>query len=193
MRLKLLAAALALLALAPIPAFADPNPGDACSPNGLFQRTGGAESSGVGNMMVCSGGTWKALIGFDGTANVSLNYAVSLPGDLTPSQVTANQNDYNPTNLAIASVLRLSTDASRDITGLAGGADRGPLCSRPCRHGRDGHSATVVPLRGVEIEKGDLGNYRATERARVGLLERCRNDMLPLALKAGDPARGEPA
>jgi len=123
MRLKLLAAALALFAFAPLSAFADPNPGDACANAGEFQRTGGAESSGVGNMMVCSGGTWKALIGFDGTANVNINYAVGLTGDITPAQITANQNNYNPANLATASVLRLSTDASRNVTGLAGGAD----------------------------------------------------------------------
>lgn len=47
----------------------------------------------------------------------------ALTGDITPSQITANQNDYNPTGLSTASVLRLSSDASRDITGLAGGAD----------------------------------------------------------------------
>lgn len=47
----------------------------------------------------------------------------ALSGDISPSQITANQNDYNPTGLSTASVLRLSTDASRDITGLQGGAD----------------------------------------------------------------------
>jgi hypothetical protein len=41
---------------------------------------------------------------------------------LSPSQITADQNDYNPTGLSAASVLRLSTDASRTLTGLAGGA-----------------------------------------------------------------------
>ncbi len=47
---------------------------------------------------------------------------------LTPSQITSNQNDYNPngwTNGTTApngaSILRLSTDASRNITSLAGG------------------------------------------------------------------------
>lgn len=34
----------------------------------------------------------------------------------TPSQITSNQNDYAPTS---ASILRLSTDASRDVTGLS--------------------------------------------------------------------------
>lgn len=44
-------------------------------------------------------------------------------GDITPAQITADQNDYNPTGLADAVVLRLSSDAARSITGLAGGAD----------------------------------------------------------------------
>lgn len=47
----------------------------------------------------------------------------ALAGDLSPAQITANQNDYNPTGLADASVLRLSTDASWNITSIAGGAD----------------------------------------------------------------------
>lgn len=45
-----------------------------------------------------------------------------LSGVISPAQITANQNDYNPTNLATANFLRLSTDASRDITGLQTGA-----------------------------------------------------------------------
>jgi hypothetical protein len=48
---------------------------------------------------------------------------VQLTGDLTPSQITADQNDYAPTGHASASVLRLATDAQRTLTGLAGGSD----------------------------------------------------------------------
>lgn len=46
---------------------------------------------------------------------------------LTPAQITSNQNDYNPTGWnnggapAGASILRLSTDASRNLTSLTGG------------------------------------------------------------------------
>ncbi len=46
-----------------------------------------------------------------------------LIGSLTPPQITADQNNYNPTGLSTASNLRLATDASRNITGLAGGSD----------------------------------------------------------------------
>lgn len=45
-----------------------------------------------------------------------------LTGIVTPSQITANQNDYSPTGLSTATVLRLSTDATRNIMGLATGA-----------------------------------------------------------------------
>lgn len=46
-----------------------------------------------------------------------------LIGDISPSQITATQNDYNPTGLSTAVTLRLSSDASRNITGLQGGSD----------------------------------------------------------------------
>jgi hypothetical protein len=48
---------------------------------------------------------------------------VALPSDITPAQLTSDQNDYNPTGLGLASTLRVSSDAARTITGLTGGAD----------------------------------------------------------------------
>lgn len=54
-----------------------------------------------------------------GTTNIS--EAVKLSGIISPSQITGDQNNYAPTGHADASVFRLSTDASRNITGLAGG------------------------------------------------------------------------
>jgi len=47
----------------------------------------------------------------------------ALSSDITPTQLVADTNDWNPTDLATASVIRMSTDASRNLTGLAGGAD----------------------------------------------------------------------
>lgn len=44
-----------------------------------------------------------------------------LTGVVSPPQITANQNDYTPTSLGAAMVARLSTDASRNITGVGGG------------------------------------------------------------------------
>lgn len=57
----------------------------------------------------------------DGTTAPLLAFAIL--GDISPAQITADQNNYNPTGLSGASVLRLNTDASRNITGLAGGTD----------------------------------------------------------------------
>lgn len=49
---------------------------------------------------------------------------LAFTSDITPAQITANQNDYNPTGLSTASVLRLSSDAhGRVLTGLQGGSD----------------------------------------------------------------------
>ncbi len=57
--------------------------------------------------------------------NASADYsgAFLLSGTISPSQITANQNNYNPSGLSGAVQLRLSTDASRNLTGIAGGAD----------------------------------------------------------------------
>lgn len=52
-----------------------------------------------------------------------IEYGLVLSQALSPTQITANQNDYNPTYGGLthewATVLRLTSDASRDITGLA--------------------------------------------------------------------------
>lgn len=49
--------------------------------------------------------------------------AFLLSSDASPTQITANQNDYNPATLATVSRLRLDASAAWDITGLQGGAD----------------------------------------------------------------------
>lgn len=48
-----------------------------------------------------------------------------LAGTITPAQITSNQNDYSPTGLSTATILRINSDAARDITGLAGGGKGG--------------------------------------------------------------------
>ncbi len=78
----------------------------------------------------------KALLYSDGTTNglvkvlssvapavTDIPTFLQMSGDITPTQLTANQNDWNPTDLATSVVIRASTDASRDLTGLAGGSD----------------------------------------------------------------------
>jgi len=72
-----------------------------------------------------SGYSFDAVVTVSGliTTSATISANLSLTGDISPTQLTANQNDYNPTGLSTASVLRLSADASRSISGLAGGAD----------------------------------------------------------------------
>ncbi|KKW05429.1 MAG: hypothetical protein UY40_C0020G0006 [candidate division CPR1 bacterium GW2011_GWC1_49_13] len=57
-----------------------------------------------------------------GTFPGDIGYAARRYGSLaSPAQLTANQNDYSPTGEAVET-WRLSTDASRTITGIANGA-----------------------------------------------------------------------
>jgi hypothetical protein len=48
--------------------------------------------------------------------------AVFLTGIISPSQYTSDQNDLAPTGFSTAGIVRFSTDASRNFTGLAGGS-----------------------------------------------------------------------
>lgn len=58
------------------------------------------------------------------TGTVTISEALSLSGDISPAQITSNQNNYAPTGFATCSVLRVNSDVSgRAITGLAGGSD----------------------------------------------------------------------
>jgi hypothetical protein len=82
--------------------------------------------------------TARANLNFAGTGVTATDDAgnsatvVTIPGfpnpfaltaDITPAQITTLQNDYNPTGLSTADVLRLSSDATVTVTGLVGGAD----------------------------------------------------------------------
>lgn len=65
---------------------------------------------------------WTADPVGDSFEDLTVTGAVAFSGAITPAQITANENNYNPTGLSAAVTLRLSTDASRDITGLSGGS-----------------------------------------------------------------------
>lgn len=54
---------------------------------------------------------------------VDIQKALAWTGDVSPSQIVANVNDYAPTDFATNTILRINSDAARDITGLAGGSD----------------------------------------------------------------------
>lgn len=65
----------------------------------------------------------EALVVDQSSGNAALPRGLALTGVISPSQITSNQNDYNPTGIASASILNLSSDASRSVSGLAGGAE----------------------------------------------------------------------
>lgn len=58
------------------------------------------------------------------TSNIVFDAQVEFSSTITPSAISSNQNDYNPTGWSTANIVRLSTnDAStRDITGASAGA-----------------------------------------------------------------------
>lgn len=59
--------------------------------------------------------------GYTGTIDFDAPGRVRFTGQASPSTITSNQNDYAPANFDKTFTLRLATDASRNITGLAGG------------------------------------------------------------------------
>jgi hypothetical protein len=56
-------------------------------------------------------------------AGLKVAGSVAYTGDISPAQLAANTDNWAPTGLETAAVIRVSTDASRNLTGLTGGAD----------------------------------------------------------------------
>jgi hypothetical protein len=70
------------------------------------------------------GSAWTEAFNIDqDSGNLTLPRGLSLTGVVSPAQITVDQDDYNPSGLAAASVLQINTDAPRNISGLAGGAE----------------------------------------------------------------------
>lgn len=78
----------------------------------------------AGTIYICtvagSPGTWVAVTGGGGA---DLTAAFAFSGDITPTTLAANTNDYAPTGLSTASTLRISASAAYDLTGITGGSD----------------------------------------------------------------------
>ena len=70
----------------------------------------------------------EALTVDQASGNISLPRGVALTGVIAPPQLTADADDYAPSGSATASVLRLSADAVRSISGLADGAEGRVMC-----------------------------------------------------------------
>ncbi|MDN3278772.1 hypothetical protein QWJ07_31235 [Frankia sp. RB7] len=76
----------------------------------------------------------EALIGDGATAGGVRLQKKNIREILTPAQITVNQNDYSPTGLKHAAALVLTTDASRNVTGLVAAS---------ATDGTDGREVTI--------------------------------------------------
>ncbi len=96
--------------------------------SGLAVTDGGMIVGDGANFVLETGATLRTSMGL-GTANdvafagLTASAQFALSGDISPSEITANQNDYAPTGHATASTFRVTSDAERTITGLDGGSD----------------------------------------------------------------------
>jgi hypothetical protein len=67
-------------------------------------------------------GTAPTLTGALLTGTTQIQQALLVNGVISPAELTANTDDWAPTGFATASVIRVSTDATRQLSGIAGGA-----------------------------------------------------------------------
>jgi len=100
-----------------------------------LEEQGGSSSAGGsgGNVQYNDGSNGfaaEAAFTYDAANNqltipgATVGEDLALTGDISPSQITSNQNDYNPTNQSTSTRIRLDSDTSiRKLTGLANGAD----------------------------------------------------------------------
>lgn len=98
----------------------------------IYQNVGGAAVQITTNDIPAN---FPAILRYDTTLDgaagafwimnlsAGLSASIAFTGDISPAQITSDQNDYNPTGLSGASCLRINSDAARNITGLQGGAD----------------------------------------------------------------------
>ena len=70
------------------------------------------------------GASWKDALSFDpASAQCTLKGGLALSGVLSPPQLTTNENDYAPSGLELAAVLKLNAASACQISGLGGGVD----------------------------------------------------------------------
>jgi len=112
------------------------------SPAAKIQVVGNGATSGTYGLIVTNSGaataTASLVVRDDSRVGVGTNApgagldvqnsfmagnSVQYSGDITPTTIGANQNDYSPTGWSTCSVARLSASAAYDITGLTNGTD----------------------------------------------------------------------
>lgn len=82
------------------------------------------------NVQFANGGVFAGNSGFTfvpgsllNVPNLAIAASLRLTGDITPAQITSDQNDYNPSGFNGVTSIRLSSDAARNITGLGSAGD----------------------------------------------------------------------
>jgi len=78
-----------------------------------------AGTSGTTKINLSGGATVRVIYAKEDVG--TFNEDILLQGIISPAQITADQNNYNPSGLATANVLRINSDAVRSITGLTAG------------------------------------------------------------------------
>jgi hypothetical protein len=127
---------------------------------GTLVRTSVIASSNAGSAVNLSSGTKDVFITSPAVAQTF--------GSISPSSITSDQNDYNPTGMARANILRLTNDNVRQITGLAGGYDgrriaiqvldtaEGPIILRDQNTSSTAANRFILPIRRVMLWPGDV-------------------------------------
>ena len=75
-----------------------------------------------GGINLSTGGKADALV-MSHAGRATFGASLALANEIAPAQLTANQNDYNPTGFSDATHVLLTSDASRDVTGFANPAN----------------------------------------------------------------------
>jgi microcystin-dependent protein len=101
------------------------------STNSITERTSDSGVTIDGVLLKDAGITLSGLLSavaatISGTltaASIVASGTVAATGVIEPAELTGDADDWEPTGIDTASVIRFSTDARRNITGLAGGTD----------------------------------------------------------------------
>lgn len=81
-------------------------------------------SSNLASALTGETGSGAVVFGTAPTIDdVSLGNTVAITDTITPTQLSADTDDWAPTGLSTASIIRASTDASRALNGLTGGSN----------------------------------------------------------------------
>ena len=83
---------------------AEPLPGDACSTQYIFSQTGGPETTGVRNMLMCNGSTWQQRMtftsaGYVGIGTVSPTQALEVNGTVYANTITGGRGGGSTASL----------------------------------------------------------------------------------------------